>query len=606
MHQIGGLRGTGPASDRDPLVAWRDCFLKAATALGLSLPIAAWADCNLKALELPVTMVGSGAVATVGINGKEVKLLVDSGAFFSFLTEAAAAELQLPLTYLPNGFQVYGVAGRVDVQATRVKRMQLLGGELPEVDFLVGGNEPGRGAMGLMGRNLLGFTDTEYDLAHGVIRFMVPEGDCSQKKLAYWAGSSPVSEIALLRNETTKRPALEAMASLNGKSIHVLFDTGAMSAVSLAAAKRGGIAAADMKPAGRVRGAGRGDLAAWSAPVDSFELGGERIEHSRLLVADFDLKAVDMLVGIDFFLSHRIYVSKSQRRMYLTYNGGPVFALNAVPSPAAATASDAASAGASETLADAAAYARRGAASAARRDFKHALDDLNRACDLEPQVAGHFTRRGMIYEALRQPQAALRDFEVALRLDPDAVDARLQRALLREGAKDAEGALDDLQKLDKTLAPQSHMRSEMARMYERLGRQEQALAQWNLWIAAHRNEVTLGAALNARCWARAMLNVELDQALDDCNGALDREPGNAGYLDSRAWVQLRRGRYREALADYDRALEIRPLEAWTLYGRGIARVRLGDQELGRADIDAARRARPSLEAEAARYGIVLQ
>ena len=34
-----------------------------------------------------------------------------------------------------------------------------------------------------------------------------------------------------------------------------------------------------------------------------------------------------MLIGADFFLSHRIYVASSQRKLYFTYNGGPVFNL---------------------------------------------------------------------------------------------------------------------------------------------------------------------------------------------------------------------------------------------------------------------------------------
>jgi hypothetical protein len=40
---------------------------------------------------------------------------------------------------------------------------------------------------------------------------------------------------------------------------------------------------------------------------------------------------VDMLIGADFFLSHRIYVANSQRKLYFTYNGGPVFNLTAEP-----------------------------------------------------------------------------------------------------------------------------------------------------------------------------------------------------------------------------------------------------------------------------------
>jgi hypothetical protein len=32
-----------------------------------------------------------------------------------------------------------------------------------------------------------------------------------------------------------------------------------------------------------------------------------------------------MLLGADFFLSHRIFVSNEQHKVYFTYNGGPVF-----------------------------------------------------------------------------------------------------------------------------------------------------------------------------------------------------------------------------------------------------------------------------------------
>ena len=31
---------------------------------------------------------------------------------------------------------------------------------------------------------------------------------------------------------------------------------------------------------------------------------------------------IDMLLGMDFFLSHHIYISKAQHRLYFTYNGG--------------------------------------------------------------------------------------------------------------------------------------------------------------------------------------------------------------------------------------------------------------------------------------------
>ena len=120
-------------------------------------------------------MVGSRAIATVGINGQDVPMLVDSGAwFFSFLTEATAAQLKLRACRCHvAGMEIYGLVGSVDAYVTTVERLELVKGELNDVQFIVGGNEPGEGTMGLMGRNILGFADVEFDLAHGAIRFVL-------------------------------------------------------------------------------------------------------------------------------------------------------------------------------------------------------------------------------------------------------------------------------------------------------------------------------------------------------------------------------------------------------------------------------------------------
>src|SRR5262249_18624107 len=159
----------------------------------------------------------------------------------------------------------------------------------------------------------------------------------------------------------------------------------------------------------------------------------------RLRVGDFHDDEAEMLIGIDFFLSHRIYVSKRQRRMFFTYSGGPVFALNvaAAPEPAASGAADAAQA---DEPQDAAGYARRGAAAAAGRDSAHALAALDRACGLAPQVAEFFPRRGAVHIALKQRAEAMRDLDTALRLDPAQTEARLDRVWLR-APDDHDGAL---------------------------------------------------------------------------------------------------------------------------------------------------------------------
>ena len=577
----------------------------ALATLGLALPIVAQAGCQIHTLELPVKMVGSRAVATVGINGTPVPLMVDSGAFFSFLTDAAAAQLKLRLRRNPD-LRVEGVTGRVDTHTTTVDKLQLLIGDIPRVEFVVGGNElGGAGTIGVMGQNLLSFTDTEYDLAHGVIRFQFPNDDCAKANMAYWADSSPVTEIDLVTEFGVKTPAIRARAKLNGSELVALFDTGATTVVSARAARRAGVAEADMTPGGTIYGAGRGSAKAWTAPFERFEIGGEAVLHNRLYVADFDLDEADMLLGIDFFLSHRIYVSKQQSKMFFTYSGGTVFALSKgeAASPAAFDADPAAS-GAQAATADQ--FARRGAASASRHDYESALADLNQSCELDPTSAVFFAQRGAIQEALKRPAKALEDFDKALELGPTQVDARFRRAWLRFYAKDRDGAKADLDALDKTLASQAQMRLPMARLYLDLEQPAQALAQLNLWLPAHPNEFKRDVALNSRCWPRLLLGIELDDALDDCDDAVDSDSKNPAYLDSRGWVYLRLGKYKKALSDFDRSIEYRPESAWSLYGRGLTKTRLGDAAQGEADLTAARKVQPDIDLKVAHAGLMTE
>ena len=52
----------------------------ALACLALVFPTLAAAQCKIETLEMPIKMVGSRAVASVGINGTSVPLTVDSGA----------------------------------------------------------------------------------------------------------------------------------------------------------------------------------------------------------------------------------------------------------------------------------------------------------------------------------------------------------------------------------------------------------------------------------------------------------------------------------------------------------------------------------------------
>ena len=110
-------------------------------------------------------------------------------------------------------------------------------------------------------------------------------------------------------------------------------------------------------------------------------------------------------------------------------------------------------------------------------------------------------------------------------------------------------------------------------------------------------------ALNELCWAQATVDVSLGAALADCDAALKLSPGAPQYVDSRAFVLLRLGRYRDAVTDYTAAVDKDPSQAMSLFGRGLAKLRDGDSKGGQADLDAARAIGFELDDAYQSYGV---
>jgi tetratricopeptide (TPR) repeat protein len=580
----------------------------------------AWGACTAQRFELPVTMFNLRPIVIAKINGEDARFVLDSGDWYSQLTPAAAAHFGLRLESPPFGLTtVTGVGGETAIRVAWVKSFALSAQAIHNVEFLVGGNELGFDAVGLLGQNVLHIADDEYDLANGAMRLITPKGCGRDVVLAYWL--TPGQPYSVLRIEPTSpmAPHTRATAFINGKEIRVEFDTGAStSLLSRQAAERGGfkVDAAGVVPAGTVYGVGHRTVQSWIAPFDSFKIGNEEVLHTRLRIADqdFSTDGFDMLLGDDFFLSHRIYVATSQDKLYFTYNGGGVFkAFNVAPSPAASKPTEAPTAPAQSTApagnvpADAADFSRRGGALMARHEYPQAIVELTRACELAPNEPLYFYQRAVAYLESQQGDLGKTDLDHAIELKPDYLDALMIRIQLRLRARDAAGASADLAAADHAAPKQSDARLPMAQIYERLDLLPQAITQYDLWIDAHRDDIALATALNGRCWVRALLNQDLDHALQDCDAAVHRSERGSGLraaaLDSRGLVYLRRGDYRRSISDYDEALKQDPKAAASLYGRGLAELRSGKSTAGQQDLASAAALRPNVADVFTRHGV---
>jgi tetratricopeptide (TPR) repeat protein len=109
------------------------------------------------------------------------------------------------------------------------------------------------------------------------------------------------------------------------------------------------------------------------------------------------------------------------------------------------------------------------------------------------------------------------------------------------------------------------------------------------------------SALHERCWARALLNIDLEDALSDCNQSLRLKPDDAETLGGRGFVYMRLGFFRTAILDYDAAIDLSPKNAVFLFARGMAKTRAGDEEGGKIDRAGARAIDADVEATFNRY-----
>lgn len=575
--------------------------------VGMLLASQAWAaNCRLERYgTLPVEMEGGRATTMVKINGSDTRLALDTGAFFNFMSSAAASSLGLKQRALPFGFRMSGIGGSVSVGYAHVKEFGILDTTLKNIDFIVGGSDAG---YGMLGANLLDMDDLEIDMAHGKFSLFRVDG-CDKRGLAYWSTGHDffMADIESVANKTDRRTFIKV--TINGKEVRALLDSGSYATMlTRDAAERVGIDlnAPQVKNSFITHGIGAKLVKTWIVPIDTFSVGTESIHHSQMQVIDGTMGdgRTDMLLGLDYLLAHRMFIANSQRRAFFTYNGGRVFAFATAPSDG--DKSDASTAdNHAETPTNASDYALRGEADLSRGEPKAAISDLNEAIRMAPDHADYYVARAKALWADKQSDAALIDLNKCLSLDSKNLDALLLRARLHLVHKDRTSAAADVTAASALAPAGSPQARVIASFYIQLDQPAAALPLLDDWIRLHDNDAKLGAALNERCWARALSNQMLDDALHDCHKAIKRDGKNPIYLDSLGMVELRLGHYADSMKAYEQAVAQLPRSAWSRYGLGLAKIRSGQVDAGKADLVAARAMDTGIDARAIKYGLAV-
>ena len=238
-------------------------------------------------------------------------------------------------------------------------------------------------------------------------------------------------------------------------------------------------------------------------------------------------------------------------------------------------------------------------------------------------------RRGEILLSLGRPSEALSAFDRALTYEKDPM-TYVHRAHALPAADKAgrRRELDAALKLDPsdepTLVGLSQIASQLGDHAQALALLDQAflkspdnvsirharavaMMQAGKKAPADKEFETLAAKdltaseLNELCWSKALANIALDRALDECNRSLAKDESPATH-DSKATVLLRQSRIDDAIAEFDLAMKNGEFAA-PLYGRAIAFARKGDRAKSDADAAKALQLAPGIDRTYGYYGL---
>jgi predicted aspartyl protease len=294
-------------------------------------------SCKLvRIAEWPVKVDGNQVVVQGAINGQPVGVQLDTGAVKSFIWRSAAARLRLARDS-SKSYRSFGIGGESEADAAYVDELRI--GEALNKDLRIAVVQ---GAMDrqdnialLLGVDFLQNFEIEFDLLHNAVR-LYQARDCDGVRLAYWgdAGELPM--------ESNVRPVMTV--KINGEPIRALLDSGASrSILADLDARRLGFTpeTPGVVPGGCISGIGAKRMDTWIGQFRSFEVGNEMINDPKMYFADLwrDNRYArtgshlpqriaglpDMLLGADFLRAHRVLVANSQRKVYFSYAGGPVF-----------------------------------------------------------------------------------------------------------------------------------------------------------------------------------------------------------------------------------------------------------------------------------------
>ncbi len=285
-------------------------LLLTACAPGLSLP-ASDPGCLLVQLgQVPLEMIADVPVVTAAINGRPVRMVLDTGATYTVVAPSAAARLGLRPIGGPVAME--GAGGRVSATPVVLPQVQIGGAQLQGVPAIVG-RALDIATDGVFGVTLLSAFEIDLDVPRRVMTLYAP-----RKCLALtppWA-----SAYAELPAERLSQGQLVVPIAINGVGLRAVLDTGnSLTFVTRRAAMRAGLGdlVVGAAPVARAQTFSAGGTAVRLVQFDRLDVGDSTARTPVLLVGDLPAAAGDALLGGDFLTTHRVWLALRAGRVFV-------------------------------------------------------------------------------------------------------------------------------------------------------------------------------------------------------------------------------------------------------------------------------------------------
>jgi predicted aspartyl protease len=287
----------------------------------LAPPALAQEACKLVPFpDIPVTFIRELPAVPVGLNGRYVYFLLDTGFSKTSVTPESQAQFQFPVDQRIHETSA-GIGGNVTMPFALIKRFEFSGQTYINPNFPVVGldqhlrEQPGRPDLlsGAIGGDFLRNYDVEFDFAHRLMRLY-------QKPACYGARPGWTTRYETVAMRVTRGNTIVFPVRLGGNGLKAVFDSGATNLVlALASARSVGIDLAMLQKDKTATTLGAGGLSgtAWIHPIQGLEIGGERSDRLNLLIQDFNIGIADMLVGEPYIRTHKVWVSYAANLMFV-------------------------------------------------------------------------------------------------------------------------------------------------------------------------------------------------------------------------------------------------------------------------------------------------